>query len=548
MNRTFLLRLEGVNLFNFVFDTRDLSTIRGSGLMLLDAVDTAESILKKEVGKANISVLSRGASSGLFEIETSDPAPTAQNVRDDLEKAFPYATFVVDVVEKSPEDVSSPNRFRSDIEALMAANRWRQMQASSLAIPPKNIAPRMMVKPACALDGLRPAVNDVEHGAPNRSTDKDAFICDAVLRRRNYGLDKKQTFYKNVVERVAGRDASPEQKRALYTFAQTLPAFAADFEKIANQSDNRLTSQNNKRLNGKLAVFYADGNNFGKKQTEHCKDPKSQMAFDEFLRSRREIFLTEFIEMAVQSNEWTMTDAGKKVIRFETLLWGGDEVMFVMPAPLGWHFAAFFFRKMGGLNLNQAKIAGGTTLADVPLTHAAALVFCQHHAPIDRIKHLAKDQMAEFAKKTDRTRDSLVAVALESFDHLGSGYETAMKKRYNGAIPLEQIILRGTPEKSLADCLSDIATHITALRQSESFARSQLRGLVSDMLAEPATADERAKFLEDDKNGKWSPPRAFRNTGEPERKLLHESLLPLFGGSPAALWIQLEELWDYALS
>ena len=34
---SFLLRMEGVNLSNFVFDTQDLSTIRGGGLLLLDA-------------------------------------------------------------------------------------------------------------------------------------------------------------------------------------------------------------------------------------------------------------------------------------------------------------------------------------------------------------------------------------------------------------------------------------------------------------------------------------------------------------------------------
>jgi len=35
----YYLRMEGVNLNNFVYETQDLSTIRGSGLLLLKAVD-----------------------------------------------------------------------------------------------------------------------------------------------------------------------------------------------------------------------------------------------------------------------------------------------------------------------------------------------------------------------------------------------------------------------------------------------------------------------------------------------------------------------------
>ena len=462
------------------------------------------------------------------------------------DKNWKHATFVVDVVP-----MTGIENFRDDLESVLAANHWRQMQAASLAFLPVNTSPSM-AKPACALDGLSLAVNDADYGAPNRDKDKDkdAFICEAVRSRRNYGRDSKQTFYKSIIKRVAKRDASRTDN--LEELAETLCNFAGDFETIATKRGGL--------LNGKLAVFYADGNNFGKKQTIHCTGPEHQIAFDEFLRFRREVFLTDFLQTEASKDEWKTKvrekGADVEVIRFETLLWGGDELMFVMPAALGWRFATFFFEELGGLNLNQAKLPDGKPLAtDEPLTHAAALVFCQHHAPIDRIKHLAKDQMAEFAKRTDRTRDSLVAVALESFDHLGSGFEDGMDKRYNRPfpvkkiiIPLEQIILKGTGEKILAVSLLEIATQVTTLRQSESFARSQLRGLVNEMLDKrtKAEADKLAKF-DQDKKGVWQPPRNFRNASADEKKLLREQLLPLFSGHAATLWVQLEELWDYAL-
>ncbi len=65
MNKKYYLRIEGVNLSNFVYDTQDLSTIRGGGLILLDSIDKL-----KENFKGILDPISTGASSGLFEINT----------------------------------------------------------------------------------------------------------------------------------------------------------------------------------------------------------------------------------------------------------------------------------------------------------------------------------------------------------------------------------------------------------------------------------------------------------------------------------------------
>ena len=240
-----------------------------------------------------------------------------------------------------------------------------------------------------------------------------------------------------------------------------------------------------------------------------------------------------------------------KGTRFETLLWGGDEVMFVMPARLGWRFATFFFDQMKDLNLDKAKDENQESIfnSSVPLTHAAALVFCQHHAPIHRIKHLAKDQMAEFAKAADRTRDSLMTVALESFDHLGADYQHAMNQRYKEAVLPRDMILVGDGE--LTTRLREIATHADKLRNSESFARSQLRALVNEMLRYPSRAAAIAAFKAKpskaaDGTSYHEPPDYFRNASVEEKVCLHQKLRRLFP-TDLALWLQLEELWDYAL-
>lgn len=529
MSATHYLRLEGVNLSAFVFDTRDLSTNRGGSLMLLNAVGVAEAALKPYT----VTTLSQGASMGFFSIETDRPGEAAEAVRAALatDHHFRHATFVIDVI--------AAGDFPSNREQLLAANRWRQMQAASLVVPPASVRSKMLAKPACALDGLRAA--DPSKPAPNRENDSDLLLSEATQSRREYGRNQKQEFYT-----TASGLNSPGP----------LPAFAHDFESIAVGS---------KPLDGKIAVFYADGNGFGSIQTEHCQKPDTQKGWDVLIRETRKEFLRSFLVNEVQcfpdkptlpqDSPWrgiqrNNRDKGKECIRFETLLWGGDEFMFVMPAALGWRFAAFFFEKMYGHAFGEQK-----------LTHAAALVFCSHHAPIHRIKHLAKDQMAEFAKgiksnkddpndKLGRRRDSLVVTALESFDHLGTGFEDAMNQRYRNMLPLGKLILVHPLNGNLGTHLKEIAKEMNALRGSETFPRSQLRGLVNTMLAsqDANAAAELAAFTKDRETGEDdTPPRHFRNATGEEKKLLHDILLKLFGGDPVTLWLQLEELWDYAL-
>ena len=521
MTPTHYLRVEGVNLSHFVFDTRDLSTTRGAGLLLLNAVDEVITALGDNSLSGTFKTLSRGASMGLFALDCKDTASVLAKVKEALGTGiFAHATFVVDLIKAN-------GNYVQEIESLIAANRWRQMQAASLAVPPAN-AEVGLPKPACDLDGLRPAML----GQNGSHTLRGEKLSDATWERRKYGSEQKKSFYKEATRLDGHTDLD-------------LPDFAEHFEEICKGS---------KQLEGKLAVFYADGNNFGSKQAKHCDTPEKQVAFDEYIRGARRKFLREFLEDAVRHEEWKGKRKNGKddeYMRFETLLWGGDELMFVMPAALGWQFAATFFEKLHGLNLQQTN----SGFPDEPLTHAAALVFCQHHSPIHRIKKLAKEQMAEFAKgieengnKIGRQRDSMVVVALESFDHLGAGFEGAMKRRYNEVVPLESMILADPNGGDFGAYLKKLANDFKLLRESETFPRSQLRSLVNEMIAKEVK--DLAAFTDGkDENGNAIkfPPRHFRNTTKEEKTFLHGTMLDHFHKNPAVLWLQLEELWDYAL-
>jgi hypothetical protein len=509
------LRVEGVNLGHFVFDTRDLSTIRGGSLLLLQAIPKVETVLRASglVGAGNFRTISQGASSGLFELDVdqAQASQVAQLVRSALEEdpIFCHATFVVDVVA-APD--GNPG-FRAVTESALAANHWRQMQGSSLAIPQRTDT-QHPGPPACSLNGVLPAATDANHSVRGKQ------ISNNVRARREYGREAKERFYLN------------------WTGEQNLPDFVQDFEKL---------SQGMPELDGKMAVFYADGNKFGQIQAEHCNDVIPLKAWDRYIRGSRKQFLTDFLVSEVMPANSKWLNEGKA--RFETLLWGGDEVMFVMPAALGWRFATLFFKAFAGLNLSDAfsanslrqafeelhpnpppsagLINGGAPPPDLPLTHAAALVFCQHHCPIHRVRTLAKEQMAEYAKELDRHRDSLVVAILESFDHLGTSYKVAMERRYGNHVPLQHMIFSGQPVLPLHDKLRQFSEKLGALRGSPTFSRSQLRRNAEEII----------------KGRTLSNPRTGLSIEETDSI---EGLTKLFH-SEAIMWVQLEELWDYAL-
>lgn len=521
MPSSFLLRIEGINLDHFVFDTRDLSTVRGGSLMLLEAVGKAVEFL--ETQGVNPKVISQGASVGIVQISTEDATKAAEDLRAQLRKDFPHATFAVAVTPDAKD-------YGKEREQLLAQIRWHQLQGASLAIPPRNTT--HLSQPACGLNGILPASLAQPRG-------KLLSVSDSVASRRKEGSKAKQNFYSRLIREVLGAEAVPGD----------LPEFAPDFESIALGCQPR---------EGKLAVFYADGNSFGKLQQELCTDLPKQALWDRFIRRTRTAFLKQFLETEVISKpEWKN---GDNRARFETLLWGGDELMFVMPAAFGWRFAQQFFAFFGGRNLREAE-ADQSAEADwkaarfesnAVLTHTAALVFCQSHAPIDRIKHLAKEQMAEFAKSIEidgepigRKRDQLVVVALESFDNLGSSYESAMQRRYSGSseseFPLASMVLAGNSNCALGEVIEIFARQIETLKtEANSFARGKLRQLVLEILSGAPLPDFEKLFSAEEKG-------AFRNANH-LAKAAGEALAKDCFQDQKVLWLQLEELWDYALA
>lgn len=290
----YYLRVEGVNLGSFVYDSSDLASIRGGGLLLLNAIDEIEEKLKAVAGDGAVRAISKGASSGLFKLDPVDnPAQIRQELMTFLNKdeQLRHATFVVDLLERK-----NNMNFAETQNQLATANHWQQMQAPSLAVP----------KPAddvCSFDKIRPAWKTINQGGTGKKR-----ASSSIFQRREYGnVQKKSEFYR---QRLT--DDIPDL------------AFTKSLEELTTDPDKQ-------GLNQKMAVIYIDGNKFGQFIQEHCKTEKAHEEFDCQMRQGRNAILDYLIRTA-----WEDSDLGWKTaegkIRLETLLWGGDEVIWVVPA------------------------------------------------------------------------------------------------------------------------------------------------------------------------------------------------------------------------
>ena len=366
MNR--LLRIEAVNLLHSIDDTEDLNTRRGGGYLLLQAVRDVENKFRDQ-----LSPISTGASIGLFNL--SDATLDESKVREYLcqHPDYRHATFVVDRVAHAD--------FRTCVEASLARNRWQQMHTLNFSTEWGRCSE------VCGTDEIRPAAAKQKY--KNRPTSLSVHV------RSNAGRELRQGFYE---QELGGLGSST-------AFACGMDSFADNTEELSTFRQLGDYAAIPANLNGKMAVFYADGNGFGKIQ-QACESDIDLNAWDRDLKAKRRRLLHDLLAWQA-STSLGRTQEGK--LRFETLLWGGDEMLFLLPAWLGLEFAQRFFELTASWDYQGQK-----------LTHSAGLVFAKHNAPISRLQKLAKEKLAEFGKQYDRQQNSLSWIVLESFDHVGN--------------------------------------------------------------------------------------------------------------------------------
>lgn len=514
----FYLRMEGVNLNNFVYEFQDLNVIRGGGLMLLQAVEKAEAVL----GGCCESVLSvsKGASVGLFECTVRDGVD-ADSLRGVVENAlhsdsdFQHATFVVAACAAGAAD-----DFRLDHERMLALNRWQQMTSPQVAVPAYNKDKTLnQDNEDFKVDSIRPTGGLIhvreDDGHTGRSSIVPRKVSLSVQKRAEYGRNQKQQFIKRTLKK--------------YGHAEDLVKFS--FARHFNQLSESEVEGN---LHHKMCVIYMDGNHFGKLQRRLCVDVQSQQEFDEILGKYRAAWLASLIETMnadakpeAQSRWIVQCDDLKRRYRLEILQWGGDDTCWVVPAWKGWELLSLLFEKSKDWKFR-----------DEPLTHAAGMVFCHHNAPIQRIVDLAYDLTKRAKQRHDR--NLFAYEILESFDHIGR--DTLDEYRLtrspqpddaSGTPDASALILSGDAMGEVGEAMAKIKLHLPRRKLTEI-----VRGLLTDVKAAGGVDN-------------WGQLRANTNKLmastlkelEIEESDLKEIALRL--GGERALWIHLNALWDY---
>lgn len=423
-NTTFWLQMEAQNFSASVFDTQDLSTIRGGSLLLRDLVLQANSWLgARYAGRVTAATL--GGSIGLWAIQTTEN--DARNLASELRQSlvagkFRHAGFGLAVVSDNGRGFTAQ---RARLKAVLQRQRLAQARTPYPALTGAESG-------VCPVDLVRP------QGSKKHKIEPERYIhpSSSVLERRRFGMEKKQSL---VGQEIGARSSEVSDEARSLLQGETRP-FAMQINSISEGSDppNGLKSN----LADKICVIALDGNGFGaiqKRVLEEADEIKSQKEFDTQLANLRALLIERTYSKLMDLNgAGRPSDAEKavredlegrvpdKVVRFETLLWGGDEIMFIVPARVAWE-----------LMIEIANVIASARLCNQPVSFAIGAVYCHHDAPISRIKFLA-DKLCTRLKKlkpTDgRGRDGkaqtlVLPQVLESFDHIGNDIDVHLAKR-----------------------------------------------------------------------------------------------------------------------
>lgn len=321
------LYLEGVNLYATLYDTEDLSTIRGGSMALEDLAQKAQAALGGQCRDA-------GASQALLQFSGS--APEESKVRKFL-GAKPYGHFTITWGMAATEK-----------DARKAA-RARQFAQLATVAPPEVMEG---VRP-CAIDHTRPGtIRDFD------AENKERFLCASVADRREIGRKRRPQLFRN---------RQPQPPRS--------------FEDIAPSEESGLKPN----VRGKIAVIVADGMGGGDLAKAYQGD--KQGAFSAAMAAFRERLADRIEAWAIETGMIYTDDAGVSHARVDVLVWGGDDMTFVVPAAQALGFLAAIAEVLGA-PFDKAK-------GPARFGHRIGCVIAQRKTPIRLLKKLASSAEAE---------------------------------------------------------------------------------------------------------------------------------------------------------
>lgn len=290
---------------------------------------------------------------------------------------------------------------RDDLANALVAldNRLRTRQLERWSLPPPPLATGLLpaARAVCALTGVHPA-------DPVRSPNYEPRSASVIARRRS-GVAQKQGFYADRLTRAAehadglaaDRDGLDSAVRAIASdAARTLRdrgrrpvadpiGFARHFADIVDDPPAHVPVG----IRGELAVVALDGNEFGKRRDERARHGfEAYRRFSRWLEVLGGLLLADLLDWMEAHPDMTVAtvpdpeeDEARRRLRFETLLWGGDEMLFVLPA---WAVLDFLARLETSLGRWREPESGGRAL-----TFAIGVAVGAHKTPIRELRAAA---------------------------------------------------------------------------------------------------------------------------------------------------------------
>lgn len=518
----FLLRIEAINLGNFILDTNDLSTIRGAGMLLLGthqfltqtdtdwesgsgplftaAAGTWQCRLKTPDCTLSLELLSLGASIVIYQFTASEDQAAALQKEVSrwlrTHKYLRHATFAVAVVPWKKD-------FQNTSEHAVVAVRRHQLRYTSVS-PGRIQQDGIQGAGFCDLDGKRAATVDLSKQSPRdqRSAYAKAaaknFASEATRTRRSFGRDRKVRIYHMLQQELQQQQSVEltEAQNSMFTPAWEFSEIVDRSNDARQQNDPAIDKDSQEdqwsNLNGKMAVIYIDGNKFSKQIRAVATKAEAQLQVDQRIREMRANLMKSLTERMTEPEReyWkvNVTPPGSSsptpVFRIETLLWGGDELIWVVPAWCALEAVQFFFEQTSNWTL-----ADDNPPQNIPrLTHAVGLVFCSHKAPIRNVvalaRHLAdnsKDLLARKFRPKDANQNNpasqqptgsepayynrplsnvLSCQVLESFDHLGSDVNKARERHRFPQMTARQMTLSARQLDALIATLNTMRNEV----------------------------------------------------------------------------------------
>ncbi|MEM9733166.1 MAG: hypothetical protein AAF903_06730 [Pseudomonadota bacterium] len=398
---SFLLRYGAIEFSNTVFDMQQLSAIRGGSLAFLYSRNAVADCLTRLLGAEKVTSVFAGASQGAWVLEADRSeaqealkqveAALAQNSADSGPHAhMAYTASIVEITGTVEQ-------------ALIRAEALNAVQAQQFARLPLPTFDPDTQKPDTLGDRKRPAHKKVKLGQMGEHD-----ISDAHLARRRFGSQQRQRFYRDFARQVAEEEASgPDMGEA----------FTHDFASLVeNPPPHWFDPKTGEKrplpvsVRGKTAVFYADGNRFSRlfAAAQTAQDLGELSAYLRQQQGELLHGLLEWYRLGAQTTPHAFQftgDDGNPRYRLETLLFGGDEMLFVLPAWLALGFVSEFYRLMDGWRFGEKR-----------LSFSGGLVIANANTPIRQTKALA-EALAEENKA--RFEGEGAAAALESAEANG---------------------------------------------------------------------------------------------------------------------------------